>query len=303
MIGLAAVVGVSTLVGVGAERRFRGAADGLSQRLMGFLLWVVIPLVAFFNIASLELDLRIGAGILFAYAAQAVTLLLAFAIGTFALRLERPSVGALMLVAAFANTGFLGLPFALALLGPQALGTAVAYDVLVSALTLVTVGFSLGAAFGLATERPAERVRAFFARNPPLYATLAGFLAPAALAPGWAVTGTQWLVLATVPVGFFVVGVTLARERRREDTSPARPSAVVTGVALKLLVAPAIVVGLSALLIEVPEAYVSQAAMASGVNNLVIANAYGLDRGLASAGIAWSTVAVLGVGIALEQLA
>jgi predicted permease len=106
-----------------------------------------------------------------------------------------------------------------------------------------------------------------------------------------------------VPVGFFVVGVTLARERRRDDVRPPRPAAVATGVALKLLVAPAIVLGLSVVLIDVPPAYLTQAAMASGVNNLLIANAYGLDRGLVSAGIAWSTVAVLAVGLVAELVA
>jgi predicted permease len=72
-------------------------------------------------------------------------------------------------------------------------------------------------------------------------------------------------------------------------------------LALKLLVAPSVVIGLSLLLIEVPDPYFAQAAMASAINAIVVAHIYGLDRQLVAAVIAWSTaiVAVAGVVAAL----
>ena len=83
------------------------------------------------------------------------------------------------------NTGYLGYPLTVALLGRDELPNAVLYDVLVTGPCLLLGAFAVGAAFGTkAGETPRERVCAFFTRNPPLYAAIAGLLAPDALAPG-----------------------------------------------------------------------------------------------------------------------
>ena len=268
---------------------------------MDGLLWVLLPIVAFVNMAALELTPQVGAGIGFAYIGLAVTLALAWALGTHVLNLSRPAVGALMVTAGLANTGYLGLPFTAALLGFDALPEAVAYDAVVSGIALVTAGFSVGAAFGTAGERPCERIRAFLLRNPALWATAAGLVAPAALAPGWAVDASRGLVLLAVPIGFFAVGVALAGEgfvsRSMGGLRGTLDRAVAAAIALKLVVPPAIVLGLSALLIDVPDAYLVQAAMPTAVNTLVVCHAYGLDRRIAAAAIAWTTAIVVCVGV------
>lgn len=303
MIPLAAVIGAATAAGVVADRRRHPAAERLARRFMDGLLWILLPIVAFVNMAALELTPQVGAGIGFAYLGLLVTLGLAWALGTHVLSLSRPAVGALMVSAGLANTGYLGLPFTAALLGFDALPEAVAYDALVSGIALVTVGFSVGAAFGTSGERPRERIQAFLLRNPALWATAAGLVAPAALAPGWAVDATRGLVLLAVPIGFFAVGVALAGEgfARRESMRGLRGTldpAVAAAVALKLLVSAAIVLGLSALLIDVPDAYLVQAAMPTAVNTLVVCHAYGLDRSIAAATIAWTTAIVVCIGVA-----
>ena len=82
------------------------------------------------------------------------------------------------------NTGYLGYPLTVALLGHDQLSTAVLYDVLVTGPCLLLGAFAVGAAFGTkAGETPRQRLRAFFTRNPPLFAAVAGLLAPGALAP------------------------------------------------------------------------------------------------------------------------
>jgi predicted permease len=229
----------------------------------------------------------------------------AWLIGARLLRLSRPATGALIVSAGLANTGYLGLPFNAATLGFSALPEAVAYDVLVSGVALVTVGFSVGAAFGTEPSHRGGRLRAFFVRNPALWATVAGLLAPDVLAPGPAVDASRVLVVATVPIGFFAVGVALAGEAagadgRRRLFGLGGPVAAATG--LKLLVTPAVVIGLSALLIRVPDAYLLQAAMPTGVNTLVIAHAYGLDRRIAAGAIACTTTVVVAVGVAADLL-
>lgn len=300
MIAIAATIAAATAAGLATERRLGERADALARRLAWAILWVLLPPVAFFNTAALELTAEVGAGIAFGYAAILLPLGLAYAVGRRLLRLPRPAVGALMLVAAFGNTGYLGLPFSAALFGLDELPNAVAYDLLVSTLALITVGFSIGAAFGTLSEsaEPSrrERVVAFASRNPALWACAAGFLAPSALAPDWAVEGSQAVVFGILPLGFFVVGVTLARAH--QSFWPLQP-AVGWALGLKLAVAPGVVLGLSSLLHAVPESYPTQAAMASAINSIVVAGEYGLDRGLVASAIAWSSAVVVAAGLVL----
>src|SRR5690606_35823469 len=98
---------------------------------------------------------------------------------------------------------------------------------------------------------------------------------------------------------FFVVGVALASEAEEGAVKFPPPLTLPVGVALglKLLLFPAVVAALSALIIDVPDPYISQAAMASGINGVLIAHADGLDRALAASAIAWSTAIVVAAGL------
>ena len=304
MILLAVVIAAASAAGVVAERRLGARAERAAQAVMRTMLWVLLPVVAFFNIADLDIDLEVGAGIAYGWVSIAVCLGAAYLLGRRVLRLSRPSTGALMLVAAFANTGYLGLPFNAALFGLDELPDAVAYDTLVSAAAFVTVGFSVGAAFGTVADHPRGRAAAFVTRNPPLWATAAGFLAPSVLAPEWAVDGSRLLVFLILPLGFFAVGVTLAGAADRgERVLPPRATAPVAGaVGLKLLLAPAIPLLLAGLLVSVPGPYLTQPAMASAINTIVVANEYGLDRALCATAIAWSTSLVVLAGLVIALL-
>jgi malate permease and related proteins len=304
VIPIAAVIGAATAFGFGAEHRWRHSAEVVSRRLMWTVLWVLMPFVAFFNVASLHLTAQVGAGIGFGWLATALTIGVAWFVGSRVLRLPRPSVGTLMGTSAFGNTGYLGIPFTAALLGFGQVGNAVAYDMLVSTLLLITVGFSIGAGFGTVAEAPRERVAAFFLRNPPLIATLLGLIAPASLAPHLAVEISRVVVIAILPIGFFAVGVTLAAEADRDRVRfpPPLTGPVAVAVLLKLVLPVAILFGLSTAFVEVPHAYLTQAAMAAGINNLVVASEYGLDRRLAAAAIFWTTAIVVGVGVVVALL-
>jgi predicted permease len=304
VIPIVAVIGAATAAGFGAEHRYRSAAEGLAQRLMWTVLWVLLPFVAFFNIATLHLTAHVGAGIAFGWIATLVTMAVAYVAGTRLLRLPRTSVGTLMGVSSLGNTGYLGLPITAALLGFGQVGNAVAYDVLVSTTLLITVGFSIGAGFGTVAEAPRERIAAFFMRNPPLIATVLGLLAPAWLAPDIAVEISRIVVIAILPIGFFAVGVTLAAESEEDRAKfpPPLTAPVAVAVLLKLLLPVAILFGLSTAFIDVPHAYLTQAAMAAGINNLVVASEYGLDRRLAAAAIFWTTAIVVTVGVVVALL-
>ncbi|HYI98362.1 MAG TPA: AEC family transporter [Thermoleophilaceae bacterium] len=305
MIAIAGVIAAATAVGFGVEHRW---GEERSQRaaiaVMNLMLWVLLPPVVFFNIADLHLTAGVGAGLAFGWVAVIASMSAAYAIGKWVLRLSRPSTGALILAAGLGNTGYLGLPFTAALFGFDDVPDAIAYDILVSGMSLLTLAFAVGAAFGTVAEAPRERIAAFFSRNPGLWACIAGFLAPAALAPDWIVDASQLAVFAMLPMGFFVVGVTLASEAEegaiRFPPPVTQPVAVALG--LKLLLVPAVVFTLAHLLIEVPDSYVSQAAMASGINSVLVAHTYGLDRALAASAIAWSTAIVVVTGLIVALL-
>ena len=77
------------------------------------------------------------------------------------LKLPRPQVGAVVCTVLSVNTGYLGYPLAVALLGRDQLSTAVLYDVLVTGPCLLLGAFAVGAAFGTkAGETPARAGRA-----------------------------------------------------------------------------------------------------------------------------------------------
>ena len=300
MILIALAVLASVAAGAVAERRRRAAAQRAGRRVLDAMLYVLVPFVTFFNIAHLHLSSGVGGGIGLAYLELAVVGGLAWTAGTRWLRLERPAIGALICATVLANTGYLGLPLALAVLGSRSVGAAIAFDALVSGPMLLVVGFALGAAYGTrAGETRSERVRAFVARNPPLLAVAAGLLAPAGAAPHALLDVSRGVVVALLPLGFFVLGVTLSAEAEtgvlRLRPASARPLAVAVG--LRLIVAPALMLGLSAAVPGVPDAYLLQAAMPTAINTLLVAHAYGLDQRLASAAIAWSTALVILVGV------
>ena len=300
MIALALVVVAATGAGLEARRRLGGRAERIASLLLNVVLWAVFPIVAFFNVASLDLTGQVFAGIAYGWASVAAGGLVAYVVGSRLLALSRPALGALVIVGGFGNTGFLGLPFQTALFGRDALPSAVAYDALVSGALFVTVGFSIAAAFGTVASRPRDRVRAFLARNPPLWATLAGLVAPDALAPQFAVDSSPLLVAAAVPFGFFAVGVTLGGAGARG--LPALDRTVLTALGCKVVAAPAVVLALSTVFVAVPGVYLVQPAMASALNSVVVANAYGLDGRVCAAAVSWSTAIVLTVGVAVSLL-
>ena len=290
------VIAGSTAAGVAAEQRWREAAQDAARAALGFLVYVLLPFVTFFTVSHVELTTGVGAGLGFAWAELLTVVGLAYLIGTRVLHLSRPSVGALMNAAGLANTGYLGVPLIAALIGgSQAIGEAITYDLAVSAPMLLITAFGIGAAFGTrAGDTAGQRLRSF-ARNPPLVAFVLALVAPEALTPDWARDLAEVLVLLLAPLGFFALGVHLMHEQEdgvRVFPPPLTP-AVGVALGLRLVVAPTLMLLMSAAIVSVPDAFLIQAAMACGINGLAVAHVFGLDLRLAASAIAWSTAIVL----------
>ncbi|HWC07829.1 MAG TPA: AEC family transporter [Solirubrobacterales bacterium] len=296
----AAVIFLSVGVGIWAEHRRPEAAGAAARRSLHFVLYVPIPLVVFFNLAHADLDVEHGVGILLGLVSIAASAVLAWIVCNRFLHLSRPQTGAVLVTTLSLNSAYLGYPLTAALLGRDELPTAVLFDVLVCAPSLLLGAFAVGAAFGEeAGESPRERIVAFFARNPPLYAAVAGLLAPEALAPDVLVDFSQALIVAILPLGFFAVGATLA-ENAEHGVLPMPPKLtrpVVLALVSRLLIAPGLLILLASPLVDLPAPYLLIAAMPAGVNSLIVANAYGLDMEIVAETIAWSTALVIAAAL------
>ena len=299
LLTTAAIV-AAVAVGVASEHRWPRGAALASRRALVLLLYVLLPPVIFFNVAASDIDLSHGVGLGLGILASSLGALLAWWVASRVLKLPRFKTGAVVCTVLSVNTGYLGYPLAVALLGRDQLSTAVLYDVLVTGPCLLLGAFAVGAAFGTkAGEGPRERVRAFFTRNPPLYAAIAALLVPDALAPQALVDLSQLLIVAILPIGFFAVGATLAENAEHGELPMppplTRPVALALGV--RLMVVPGLLMLMAAPLIELPAAYRLLSAMPSGINSLVIAHAYGLDMEITAEAVTWSTAIVVLVAL------
>jgi malate permease and related proteins len=298
---IAVAIGASVASGVVAEQRRPQAAALAARRSLTLMLYVLVPPVIFFNLAASSIDVEHGLGLLLGIAASTLAALTAYLVASRVLRLSRSRTGAVVCTVLSVNTGYLGYPLTVALLGRDQLSTAVLYDVLVTGPCLLLGAFAVGAALGTkAGEGPRERVRAFFTRNPPLYAAIAGLLAPDALAPQVLVDLSQALLVAILPIGFFAVGATLAENAEHGELPmpPPLTKPVAVAVASRLALAPALLMLLAAPLIDLPAAYRLMAAMPSGINSMVVAHAYGLDMEITAEAVTWSTAIVVAASLA-----
>ena len=206
------------------------------------------------------------------------------------------------LVGAFPNTGFLGVPLLIAILGKQAAGTAIVtilVDLVVTTslcIALSRLG-ALGTSAGAEVERvsPAQAARNALrgvATNPMLWAILTGALASAfGLALPGPVDATLGLLAdCASPVALFTIGAVLARSQimAKEGQAPTVPwSDVLPVVAIKLLIHPLLVlaVGLLAQAMDAPLAdaaltvMVLVAALPSASNVSMLAERFGANNG------------------------
>jgi predicted permease len=291
-----AVIVLAAAIGVWAERRRPQLAANAARRALTLILYVLLPPAIFFIIASSHVDVERGVGLGLGLVAVSLAALLAYLISSRLLRLTRAQTGAVISAVLCINSAYLGYPLTVALLGGDALSVAALYDQAVAGPSLLLGAFAVGAAFGTkAGEGPRERVRAFFTRNPPLYAAIAGLLAPEALAPDLAVDLSQALIVSILPIGFFAVGATLAENAEHGELPmpPPLTRPVAAAVATRLVVAPGLLILLAAPVVALPDPYLLLAAMPTGLNSMVVAHAYGLDMQITAEAVVWSTTIVV----------
>lgn len=182
----------------------------------------------------------------------------------------------------FANTGNLGLPFITFALGESGLERAIVYLVS-SSILLTTIGPTLlkgtGLAIGLKTTL---RLPVFWAMISGLLLQGLSITLPLRLGDGLDLLGS-----AAIPVALVTLGMQLSKTQLYLD----RP--VLVAVGLRLLVAPAIAIGIGQLIGlqgQDLQVLVLQGAMPTAVNTFIWVTEFGGDADLVARAIVLSTL-------------
>lgn len=289
----------STAVGLWSRQRWPIGSEQLSEGLIRFVLWVVMAPCVFVNVAHFELASGAGLGLLVGLGALVAGGLLAWLVSTRALRLPKRSAGAVICCSIVANTGYYGLPATLILYGSGAVAGAAAWDSLLTGPVTFLAGFGVGAAYGAASGNGfGPRLRYFARSNPVLWVLPVALVFPSSAIPDWALHASQLAFVVLLPVGFYVLGVNLAHGSG-EAPGRALVAPVATAVAIRLAVIPGLFLLASSAIATIPESYFVQAAAPAGINSLIVASVFDLDRRLTATAVAITTaLAMLGAVLA-----
>lgn len=253
---------------------------------------VTLPALSLAVLARRPLSWTAALSVLPALAALFITLALSWLTAR-ALRLDRPSTGALMLAASFSNTAFVGLPMTQAILpGADNLAAALLIDTLATTLGLWTIGVAVAQRFGGGS---APLTLAGVLLRPATLSVLLGLCLGAAgvSLPSWTLSALEPVGAATTPLAFLFLGMRVDLRGAWRSRGP-----IAAVAALKLVAMPLVAVGVArAAGLPGPAVAVGalQSAMPTALVAAVIAEQAGCDARLA-AGSAAVTVP-LGVAI------
>ncbi len=297
------------LMGWAAMRRGVLPLEGIPG-MNGFVLFFGLSAMVFRLGASGALVQEGLLGLLLAYGLSGVAITVLALVWAWRRGLTRRDGGLAALVTAFPNTGFLGLPLLISLLGPRAAGPVAAtllIDILLVSSLCLAWAHSHGAAEVPADDKAEARHAALASlqgalRNPLLWAMALGM---GVAWMGWhlphaADETLRLLSLSATPTALFTLGAILARAQMRPAQSgPHRRVWVL--VSLKLVMHPALVCGLawglqragvpihSAGLLTITLA----AALPSASNVSMLAEREGANTGLVAHVILWTTALAL----------
>ncbi|WP_300650499.1 AEC family transporter [Hydrogenophaga sp.] len=280
------------LAGFWAARRSMLPLEAIPG-LNGFVLYFALPCLLYRFGSTTPIASLLDGAVVGVYVLCALVMV-AFAVAITLnqrIRWNDASLGAL--VAAFPNTGFMGVPLLAALLGPQVAGTAI-----VTILVDMVVTSSLCIALSRLDEAKGQGRQAMLdagrkalrgvVANPMPWAIILGALASAyAFTLPKPVEQTVWLLAdAASPVALFTIGAVLARAQMR-SSHPMPLSDYVPVVLMKLLLHPLLVlaVGTAAMQLGVPltpaalTVMVLVAALPSASNVSLLAERFGADNG------------------------
>ncbi|MEA5551237.1 AEC family transporter [Anabaena cylindrica UHCC 0172] len=265
------------------------------NRLGQFLFWVGVPIsiVAFLRQTDLSGQIWIAPAI-----AHLAILLGAFLAwlgikgqAYFTNSLPQSSTqGSFILASMVGNTGYLGFPIALAMVGKEYFAWALFYDLLGSLLGSYGLGVLLAARFGNTVQNNRQMTKAIFI-NPALWSFGFGLLFRQVSIPPVMEFALDKLAWSGVALSLILIGMRLSKLNSWHKLKPAGTSLVI-----KMLVVP-LILGSSLPLFgitgDAAQVIVLQMAMPPAFATLVIAETFDLDRDLAVTALAMGTMVLL----------
>jgi predicted permease len=205
---------------------------------------------------------------------------------------EHRTRGSFLLAAMLGNTGYIGFPVSLALVGSDQFAWALFYDLLGSTPGAYGLGVAIAARFGSHAVSGWQSLRTLL-QNPTLWSFGVGLWGRNWPLPALIESGLSTLGWSMVALALLLVGMRLSQLHGLRTIQPALVS-----VGIKMLVVPLVVgTGLWLLGIRGPvhRVLLLQMAMPPAFATLVLAEAYELDSELAVTAIAIGTVGLLGL--------
>jgi predicted permease len=265
--------------------------DNAPAALNGFVINVSLPALTLVTVRGLELQPQL------ALAALTPWLLFGLGVAFFwsvarALKLPRPTMGALVLTGAMANTSFIGIPMIETWYGAGYVGVGIVIDQLGSYMTLSTLGLLLAAVCASRDARfDAEALVRKLLRFAPFVSLLVALALTSVPYPEWLETLLRRLAATLVPLALVSVGMQLRLSQIR-----GRMVTLSLGLAFKLAIGPALVLAVLAGILgqrgPVIQVSVFEAAMGPMIGAAIVAMDHDLDPGLVTL--------MVGIGVPLS---
>lgn len=268
--------------------------------LGAFLFWIGVPIGIFAFLRSAQLSGEIWLAPIVAWVAT----LLGAGLAWVWLRMgssvnvddevkngwSKTTQGSFILASMVGNTGYLGYPISLALVGPEYFGWALFYDLLGSTLAAYGLGVILAVRFGIAEQSRGSLAQALL-KNPALWSFALGLAFRSLAIPSPIEKSLQLFGWVAVALSLVLIGMRLSGLSSWQNLRPASVS-----LGIKMLIVPLVVgygVGLLGITGAPQMAIVLQMAMPPAFATLVLAEVYNLDRELAVTALALGSIALI----------
>ncbi len=227
------LLAICLLAGIGLKKTGRFPA-ATPAALNGFIIHISLPALAILHIHNMKVDTSL------ALTAAMAWILFGIAWGLFSIvgklfKLDRQTMGALILVAGLGNTSFVGLPMIEAYFGKEYLGVGIIADQLGSFMVLSTLGILVATMCSSGDITPRQMARKVL-MFPPFQALILAFILKPIAFPVWAVSILEKLGGTLTPLALVSVGFQLSFGGMEEEFK-----ALATGLAYKLLLGPAMI--------------------------------------------------------------
>ncbi|MEA5570993.1 AEC family transporter [Calothrix sp. UHCC 0171] len=280
----------------------------IPARLGQFLFWVGVPtsIVAFLRKTDLSEQVWIAPAV--AYAAillgAVVAVLVIYLRSTWANKvMSKSTQGSLILAAMVGNTGYLGYPIVLSLVGTQYFAWALFYDLLGTTLGAYGFGVALAAKFGngspdnitnsINSKQNSDRSRVLKAIliNPALWSFGLGLLLRQVTLPNFAVSGLDFIAWSAIATSLILIGMRLSQLSSWGSLKLASISLTIKMIFIPLILG--ICLHYFGLTGKIAQVIVLQMAMPPAFATLVLAETFNLDRELAVTALALGSIVLL----------